>query len=537
LPTGDMEFTSATSNTEITDYKTKMNPFKILVVDDDSFILDLFRHVISHINMDYNVQSKIRGSNENFSSQNTPNLPSLFDIVTCHQADEAVDVIKDSLKCGQPFSITFVDVRMPPGPDGVWAAEQIRALDPNIEIVIMSGYKDISPGVIARRVPPLHKLLYIQKPLKSHEIIQFTFALSMKWYGEYKLQEVNEEIEAQIEKQIQRFEKIGKKIDGIENSVTDYMSIIDEAYNIVWTSRAGKKVFGEHMVGKKCYQVYYRREEPCQHCMVQKTFSDGLAREQDKELIGKNGNKIFFRCLFKLTKRNQEGREKRVVAIFKDINELKQVEKKLRKLNDTDILRYQNKSKMLSQALKKLEEKEKDLSKYKSDLERLKKEAEETSLAFSVLARNIDKDKKVFEKKIYSITTIKILPIIKSLKKNKSCQRIIADLDVLETNVNSLYSFSNNDHEIINILTDQEMRVATLIKRGLTSQKISDMLCISEDTVKTHRKNIRKKLKIQNSNINLISYLKSNMPSDLIRKGQAPVHGPDLQSWNLSINS
>ena len=102
----------------------------------------------------------------------------------------------------------------------------------------------------------------------------------------------------------------------------------------------------------------------------------------------------------------------------------------------------------------------------------------------------------------------------------------MADLDVLETNVNSLFSVSDNHHEIINILTDQEMRVTALIKRGLTSQKISNLLCISEDTVKTHRKNIRKKLKIQNSNINLISYLKSNMPSDLMHEShrQPPIY-------------
>jgi len=175
-----------------------------------------------------------------------------------------------------------------------------------------------------------------------------------------------------------------------------------------------------------------------------------------------------------------------------------------------------------------MEDKEKELIQHKSNLEKLNKEMIETNRALSVLARNIVKNKEVFEKKIYETCTAKILPIIKDLKNNKNCQRIMADLDVLETNLNSLFSGSNNHHDIINILTDQEMRVAALIKRGLTTQKISNLLCISEDTVKTHRKNIRKKLKIQNSNVNLISYLKFNMPSDLIRESQAPVHGPDL---------
>jgi ATP/maltotriose-dependent transcriptional regulator MalT len=176
-----------------------------------------------------------------------------------------------------------------------------------------------------------------------------------------------------------------------------------------------------------------------------------------------------------------------------------------------------------------LEEKEKDLKRYKSDLERLNKEMVENNQAVSVLARNIDRNKEVYENKIYEMATTKIIPIIKELKNNKKCQRIIADLEVLETHVNGLYSVSNNHNEIINILTEQEMRVAALIKRGLTSQKISNMLFISEDTVKTHRKNIRKKLKIQNSNINLVSYLKCNMSSDVIRESQAPFHGPDLK--------
>jgi DNA-binding CsgD family transcriptional regulator len=165
-----------------------------------------------------------------------------------------------------------------------------------------------------------------------------------------------------------------------------------------------------------------------------------------------------------------------------------------------------------------LEDKEKDLARHKSDLEKLKKEMIETNQAFSVLARNIDKNKEVFEKKIYDTTTVKILPIIKDLKNNRSCQRIMADLDVLETNLNSLFSGSNQPHEIINILTDQEMRVAALIKRGLTNQKISNLLYISEHTVKTHRKNIRKKLKINNTNVNLVSYLKSKLKADPVQE-------------------
>jgi DNA-binding NarL/FixJ family response regulator len=102
-----------------------------------------------------------------------------------------------------------------------------------------------------------------------------------------------------------------------------------------------------------------------------------------------------------------------------------------------------------------------------------------------------------------------VMPVITELQNNKTCQRCLADLEVLKTHLSSLFSDPNEYQDIIMLLSEQEMRVAALIKKGLTNNKIGNMLSISEHTVKTHRRNIRKKLKIQNSNINLRSYLKS----------------------------
>jgi DNA-binding CsgD family transcriptional regulator len=64
---------------------------------------------------------------------------------------------------------------------------------------------------------------------------------------------------------------------------------------------------------------------------------------------------------------------------------------------------------------------------------------------------------------------------------------------------------------LINALTQTEVRVATLIKNGLSSQAIAKKLHVSLHTVKTHRRNIRKKLNVRNSSVNLVSYLRSIM--------------------------
>ncbi len=92
--------------------------------------------------------------------------------------------------------MAFLDIRMPPGPDGVWAGEQIR--DPDIEIVIITGYSDFHPQEIARLIPPVHKLLYIKKPLHRQEVVQVASALASKWHTERALREIHKELERRV---------------------------------------------------------------------------------------------------------------------------------------------------------------------------------------------------------------------------------------------------------------------------------------------------------------------------------------------------
>ena len=90
---------------------------RVLVVDDDISILILFQRVLSRVETDRTVHLEIGESEsklfkENASSQSLQ----LFDVVTCQQGGEAVDAIKSSIKENRPFSVAFIDIRMPPGP-------------------------------------------------------------------------------------------------------------------------------------------------------------------------------------------------------------------------------------------------------------------------------------------------------------------------------------------------------------------------------------------------------------------------------------
>ena len=88
-----------------------------------------------------------------------------FEVVACSQGDDAVRCAKEAASSGHPFDVVILDVRMPPGIDGVEAGSAIRKLDPNIEIVFVTGFSDVPREELERRVPPPMKLHYFNKPI------------------------------------------------------------------------------------------------------------------------------------------------------------------------------------------------------------------------------------------------------------------------------------------------------------------------------------------------------------------------------------
>jgi len=180
-----------------------METIRILVVDDEEGVLDSYRNIFRLSQQSASdsqiegLQSKLYGTVSAFS----PDGLFHYDITYCQQAEEALQAVRQSMDDNQPYAMAFLDVRMPPGLDGVWAAEQIRALDSLINIVMVTAYSDIDLAEITLRVQPLDKLLYIHKPFHTREIQQFGAALGAKWLAEKRILNINRELEEKVNAQ------------------------------------------------------------------------------------------------------------------------------------------------------------------------------------------------------------------------------------------------------------------------------------------------------------------------------------------------
>ncbi len=173
--------------------KKKM-PIRVLIADDEAEVRDAYRQILleADLSSETAVFNNLR---ERLFSKNAPAQvarilsasDTTFAPVFCEGAEAAVAAVREALAAEQPYAVAFLDMRMPPGPDGVWAAARIRELDPAIEIVMCTAYSDVDPRDIGGLVPPEEKLSYLQKPFHPHEIRQMTISLASKWRSEHRI--------------------------------------------------------------------------------------------------------------------------------------------------------------------------------------------------------------------------------------------------------------------------------------------------------------------------------------------------------------
>ncbi|MBU1628414.1 EAL domain-containing protein [bacterium] len=209
--------------------KLQFENIRILAVDDEEMILNLYKEILNPQDS-LKEYRDIENLETKLFSKTSGNVRTInFDLVVCKQGDEAVREVENAIKGNKPYSVIFLDVRMPPGPDGIWAAEKIRELDPHTNIVLITGYSDVDPLEIAYRIPPVDKLLYLQKPFHSQELRQFALALSSKWFVEKELQDIHSELENRVE---QRTAELVEAYNQLKNETNKREKVEEElTYN------------------------------------------------------------------------------------------------------------------------------------------------------------------------------------------------------------------------------------------------------------------------------------------------------------------
>ena len=105
----------------------------------------------------------------------------LFELDSANQGQEGLEKVKAALAADRPYALAFVDIRMPPGWDGVETIERLWKADPDLQVVICTAYSDYSWEDMRQRLGSSDALLILKKPFDTIEVLQITHALTRKW--------------------------------------------------------------------------------------------------------------------------------------------------------------------------------------------------------------------------------------------------------------------------------------------------------------------------------------------------------------------
>ena len=160
----------------MTEVATDLNR-RILVIDDNLAIHEDLRKILSG---EGEVQAELE-DDEVFLFDAAPVAITNFEIDSAYQGEEGLQKVREAAAEGRPYALAFVDVRMPPGWDGIETIGHLREADPNLQAVICTAYSDYSWRDIQRRLGHSDSLLILKKPFDNIEVIQLAHALSRKW--------------------------------------------------------------------------------------------------------------------------------------------------------------------------------------------------------------------------------------------------------------------------------------------------------------------------------------------------------------------
>jgi diguanylate cyclase len=183
---------------------------RILVIDDNPDIHGDFRKLIGGGPGDAGTLAAAELALLGESSPSNMNLG--FEVDSAFQGQEGVARVQQALDEGRPYAMAFVDMRMPPGWDGLETIEHLWAIDPDVQIVICSAHSDYNWTDVVARLNNSDKLLVVKKPFEAIEIMQSANALTRKWQNERIVRNQVETLEQVVTARTQGLETANKQL-------------------------------------------------------------------------------------------------------------------------------------------------------------------------------------------------------------------------------------------------------------------------------------------------------------------------------------
>src|SRR6059058_546114 len=249
---------------------------RILVIDDNRSIHNSFRAILHGAESGKNAldEAEARLFGE------APSGPRAlgFTMESAYQGEEGIELLRSALDKGQPYAMAFVDMRMPPGMDGLETITKLWELDADLQVVICTAHSDYSWHDLLAKLGSSDRLLILKKPFDVVVVRQMAEALCAKWELLRRGRRHLEELEARVAERTQNLSQANQELRdqiaerkqaeaALRESELRFRQLAENSSEVFWVfSPTGEELFYvspayEQIWGWACQSIY---EDPKQ---------------------------------------------------------------------------------------------------------------------------------------------------------------------------------------------------------------------------------------------------------------------------------
>ena len=212
-------------------HSLESNNRRILIIDDNQSIHNDYRKILDTEKRPHrqnDAMATFFGESE-IESEPTSNLMSI-EVDSALQGQRGLQMVEQAIAEGHPYSLAFVDIRMPPGWDGLKTVAEIWKVAPDLQIVICSAHSDNSFQEICAKLGRSDSLLILKKPFETVEVYQIAVAMTEKWILSRKARLRQQDLEKLVQERTLELEQASLEdpLTGIANR-TKFNSVLEEA--------------------------------------------------------------------------------------------------------------------------------------------------------------------------------------------------------------------------------------------------------------------------------------------------------------------
>ena len=179
---------------------------RVLVVDDNEAIHADFRKILEKPGRTADALAAAAAELFGDFAPQAPVPTPVFEMESAFQGQEGLDFVQRAKAAGRPYAMAFVDVRMPPGWDGVETVVRMWQVQPDLQIVICTAYSDYSWDELFRKLGHSDRLVILKKPFDNIEVQQLATALTEKWRLTQQAQLKIEDLERRVQQRATELE-------------------------------------------------------------------------------------------------------------------------------------------------------------------------------------------------------------------------------------------------------------------------------------------------------------------------------------------